>query len=345
MKQRLAFFDNAKFILMILVVFTHLLEPFIEDWQGYHNLYYFIFIFHMPAFVLIAGYFSKGLQKSNAGKILKKTLFPYLIFQLVYSCYYTLIGLEDSFSWNLLLPNWSLWFLISLFCWQCSLTLFKKISPPLAIAVSILLALVVGYLPFIDRNLAMQRSFVFLPFFLIGHYFSWEKLVAIRQSHRYSFALVGFGSIFAFINQFETFNKYLVFGSKPYADFLSDPQLGAFIRLLVMLLGFVGILSFLLIVPRQKTIYSDLGRNTLTVYLLQGFVIKGLRALNIAEFNLGIGGFISLLIFSVGLTFWLASPKWQQFMRTCRKSCKKVFGNSSKFCEIRKIPFFINFPL
>lgn len=323
MKQRLAFFDNAKFILMILVVFTHLLEPFIEDWHGYHNLYYFIFIFHMPAFILIAGYFSKGLQKGNLNKVIKKTLLPYLIFQLIYSSYYALIGLEDSFSWNLLLPNWSLWFLVSLFFWQCSLTLFKKMSPHIAITVSILLALLAGYLPFIDRNLAMQRTFVFLPFFLIGHYFSWEKLVAIRQSHRYSFALVGFGSIFAFISQFETFNKYLVFGSKPYADFLSDPQLGAFIRLLVLVLGFVGILSFLLIIPRQKTFYSDLGRNTLTVYLLQGFVVKGLRALNIAEFNLGFIGFISLLIFSVALTFALASPKWQEFYTNFQEKFRK----------------------
>lgn len=312
MKQRMAFFDNAKFILMVLVVFSHLLEPFIEDWQGYHNLYYFIFMFHMPAFILIAGYFSKGLQKGKVGKVMKKTLLPYLIFQLVYSSYYALIGLENRFSWDVLVPNWSLWFLVSLFCWQCSLGLFNKMPPWLALTIGTMLALIVGYLPFIDRNLAMQRTFVFLPFFLIGHYFSWEKLVAIRKHHRYSIALIGFGSIFAFINQFETFNKYLVFGSKPYEDFLSAPQLGAFVRLLVMILGFVGILSFLLLVPRERTFYTDLGKNTLTVYLLQGFIVKGLRALNIADINLGIMGFIGVLLFSILLTFLLAASKWQQ---------------------------------
>lgn len=312
MKQRMAFFDNAKFILMVLVVFSHLLEPFIEDWQGYHNLYYFIFMFHMPAFILIAGYFSKGLQKGKAGKVMKKTLLPYLIFQLVYSSYYALIGLENRFSWDVLVPNWSLWFLVSLFCWQCSLGLLNKMPPWLALTIGTMLALIVGYLPFIDRNLAMQRTFVFLPFFLIGHYFSWEKLVVIRKHHRYSIALIGFGSIFAFIDQFETFNKYLVFGSKPYEDFLSAPQLGAFVRLLVMLLGFVGILSFLLLVPRQRTFYTDLGKNTLTVYLLQGFIVKGLRALNIADINLGIMGFIGVLLFSILLTFLLAASKWQQ---------------------------------
>lgn len=313
MKQRMAFFDNAKFILMVLVVFSHLLEPFIEDWQGYHNLYYFIFMFHMPAFILIAGYFSKGLQKGKIRKVVKKTLLPYVIFQLVYSSYYALIGLEDNFSWNVLVPNWSLWFLVSLFCWQCALNLLKRLPTWLALTLSMGVALIVGYLPFIDRNFAMQRTFVFLPFFLIGHYFSWEKLVTIRQQHRYSFALVGFGSIFAFINQFENFNKYLVFGSKPYEDFLSDPQLGAFIRLLVMILGFIGILSFLLLVPRQRTFYTDLGKNTLTVYLLQGFIVKGLRALKIANFDLGIAGFIGILIFSIFLTFFFASPKWQLF--------------------------------
>ncbi len=48
--QRTAYFDNAKFLLMILVVFSHLLQPFIGDQKFYHDLYYFIFTFHMPAF-------------------------------------------------------------------------------------------------------------------------------------------------------------------------------------------------------------------------------------------------------------------------------------------------------
>lgn len=300
---------------MILVVFSHLLEPFIEDWHGYHDLYYFIFLFHMPAFILIAGYFSKGLEKGNWVKVLKKTLVPYLIFQFIYSAYYTIIGLQSAFSWNLLIPKWSLWFLVSLFFWQCSLTVFKRLPAWGAIGLSILLTLVVGYLPFIDRNLALQRSFVFLPFFLIGHYFSLEKVINIRSRHKYSFALVGFGSLFLFINQFESFNKYWVFGSKPYEDFLSAPELGAFVRLVVMMLALVGILSFLLLVPRRKTIFTDLGRNTLTVYLLQGFIVKGLRAMTITEEDLAPLGFVGVLVVSVALTFLLASPKWQQFYR------------------------------
>ncbi|HCO72153.1 MAG TPA: acyltransferase, partial [Enterococcus sp.] len=43
--QRTAYFDNAKFLLMILVVFSHLLQPFIGDQKFYHDLYYFIFTF------------------------------------------------------------------------------------------------------------------------------------------------------------------------------------------------------------------------------------------------------------------------------------------------------------
>lgn len=322
MQQRIPFFDNAKFLLMILVVFSHLLEPFIEDWHGYHDLYYFIFIFHMPAFILIAGHFSKGIGRGNGLKILKKTLMPYLVFQFIYSAYYTVIGLQSAFSWNLLIPKWSLWFLVSLFFWQCSLTVFKKLPPWAAVGLSILLALVVGYLPFIDRNLALQRSFVFLPFFLIGHYFSWDKLINVRSKHKYSFALVGFGSLLLFISQFESFNKYWVFGSKPYEDFLSAPELGAFVRLLVMMLALVGILSFLLLVPRRQTIFTDLGRNTLTAYLLQGFIVKGLRASGIVDVDLAPAGFLGVLLVSVALTFLLASPKWQQFYQRGKEAAQ-----------------------
>ncbi|EAE0774479.1 acyltransferase, partial [Listeria monocytogenes] len=77
--QRTAYFDNAKFLLMILVVFSHLLQPFIGDQKFYHDLYYFIFTFHMPAFVFLAGYFAKPLTKGHKlRELMKKFLLPYV---------------------------------------------------------------------------------------------------------------------------------------------------------------------------------------------------------------------------------------------------------------------------
>ncbi|MCU7701065.1 hypothetical protein ODV97_15345 [Enterococcus gallinarum] len=40
-----------------------------------------------------------------------------------------------------------------------------------AILLSVLLSIFAGYLPFINQVLTLQRTFVFLPFFIIGFYF------------------------------------------------------------------------------------------------------------------------------------------------------------------------------
>lgn len=59
-KQREFYFDNARLYLIILVVFGHLLRSYIGENPFLYALYMFIYSFHMPAFVLISGYFAKA---------------------------------------------------------------------------------------------------------------------------------------------------------------------------------------------------------------------------------------------------------------------------------------------
>ena len=57
---------------------------------------------------------------------MKKLIIPYLIFQTLYTIYYFLIGKAD-WQTGVFYPQWSLWFLFSLFSWHILLVLFKKI--------------------------------------------------------------------------------------------------------------------------------------------------------------------------------------------------------------------------
>lgn len=65
MSTRNAYFDNAKFVLIFLVVFGHMISPYRTDSEGMLSIYHFIFIFHMPVFILLAGYFSKNFHKKG----------------------------------------------------------------------------------------------------------------------------------------------------------------------------------------------------------------------------------------------------------------------------------------
>lgn len=306
--QRTAYFDNAKFLLMILVVFSHLLQPFIGDQKFYHDLYYFIFTFHMPAFVFLAGYFAKPLTKGHKlRELMKKFLLPYVFFQVFYTVYYWLIGLRESLKIQLLNPQWAFWFLLSMFFWQLSLLVFQKMSKKQAILLSIGLSIFAGYVPFLNQVLTLQRTFVFLPFFIIGFYFPKNEMRFLLKPKIRTISLLFLPIIYTFIAFFHGMNKYMVFGSKPYDDYLSYPLFGGPLRAVFFVIGLMGIIGFLSLVPREHLFFTKWGKNTLLVYLLQGIFIKGLRALAITDLNLSVLGFVTLVLASVLLTILLAS--------------------------------------
>ncbi|KFN92323.1 membrane protein [Tetragenococcus muriaticus PMC-11-5] len=107
-KKRDPYFDNAKFLLMILVVFGHMMQPFIENEQWNHDLYYTIFSFHMPAFIFISGFFAKSFDPQKRAPVatsFQKFIVPYIFFQWTYSLFNRLAGAEEHFTFQLDVPN------------------------------------------------------------------------------------------------------------------------------------------------------------------------------------------------------------------------------------------------
>ena len=55
---RIAKWDNARWILITLVVICHFFENYLGNPVA-NSLFFYVYTFHMPAFFLIAGLFSK----------------------------------------------------------------------------------------------------------------------------------------------------------------------------------------------------------------------------------------------------------------------------------------------
>ena len=98
-KERDYFFDNARALLIFLVVFGHLMEPYRSSSGFITSLYLTIYSFHMPGFLFISGYFAKKAgQAGYIEKLSKKLLIPYFIFFAFFCVYFAvfLLLLDQS---------------------------------------------------------------------------------------------------------------------------------------------------------------------------------------------------------------------------------------------------------
>lgn len=308
MKQRDYYFDNAKFILIFFVVFGHLLQPFISNNETAYTLYKVIYTFHMPAFILLSGFFARGFSEGGyINKIARKLIIPYLIFQVVYSIFYYFLFNKSQFAVDLLNPHWSLWFLISLFFWHLMLTGFSRLKPLLGLTLAFGIGLGVGYIDWISNYLSLSRTFVFFPMFLLGYYLTKDHIQLLKKASVRLLAVGAFVIAFFFYFSFPDMNYQWLFGSKSYSAMDTPVVVGMLIRLGLYLLSTIMVFSFLAIVPKNKYFFTNLGKNTLYVYLLHGFFVRVFRESEVTNYFIETGNFFLLAMVSFLLTALLAS--------------------------------------
>lgn len=308
MKKREYYFDNAKFMLISLVVFGHFLRSFIADSELINSLYKVIYTFHMPAFILVSGYFAKGFNKKGyISKIIKKLILPYLIFQVIYSVFYFYLNKESSFQVDPLKPHWSLWFLISLFSWNLMLYLFTKYRAVYSISAALIIGLLVGYTDFISSYLSLSRTFVFFPLFLIGYYLKREHFSIFQKPKIKLASLSIFIIVFIGFYVFPTINHEWLLGSKPYAEMGEASIWTMFTRLGLYALSIVMVFCFFSLVPKRQFFFTSLGKNTLYVYLLHGFFVRIFRESKVQNYIDEPETYLVLAASSVLLTLLLSS--------------------------------------
>lgn len=317
MEQRNYYFDNAKFILIFFVVFGHLLRSFIEDNESIFTIYKVIYSFHMPAFILVSGYFAKGYyEKGYLKKITKKLILPYLVFQAIYSLFYYFLYNKPSIDVDPFNPHWSLWFLISLFCWNLMLLLFSKFKAGYALTAALIIGLAIGYVDSVSNYLSLSRTFVFFPLFLAGYFLKKEHLSLLFKPPVRIAALCVFTIAFALFYLYPDINYQWLLGSKPYAEMGAASFSAVLTRLGFYILSFLMIFSFLSCVPKGQYFFTRLGKNTLYVYLLHGFIVRLFRESDLQNYFSEPQQFLLLaslsllltLLLSSGLTTALAQP-------------------------------------
>lgn len=118
-KPRLDYFDIAKLLAIIVVIYGHCIQHYLDHSPLLSTVYLLIYSFHMPLFMLISGYFSYNSLKLSFKSFIKKKsvqlLLPYVSWQILSIIVKFFLNDIDAGS----IIRYDFWFLISLYI--CSL--------------------------------------------------------------------------------------------------------------------------------------------------------------------------------------------------------------------------------
>lgn len=312
-----SYFSNAKLALIVLVVVGHSWGPLFSDSDTVRAFYMTLYAFHMPAFILVCGYFSRSFSAKphQLRRLVTGVAAPYFIFAILYGGmrYFT----EDEFNPSLLTPYYLLWFLAALFVWRITAPIWKMVRYPLVVAIVISVGASTMELP---KELDLGRILQFLPFFVAGLLLKREHFQKLRHPLvRVLGPILSLGVLaaaFFYGNDIHIDWIYYTAGATQL-DVQWYTAIG--LKLVMLSAAVVLIATFFAWVPQRDLRITRLGEMTMYPFLLHGFFIKvaedGYDLYDIPFVDSGWGAVVitasaltlAALLFSKPVR-WLASP-------------------------------------
>ena len=311
MKNRVALWDNLKFVLILLVVVGHFAERFAPTSDVCKSIFLFIYAFHMPLFLFISGLFHSDSQ------ITHKILFYISAgFALKFALCIVNWMVGKEFSFQLLADSYLPWFMFALAAYILLCYLLRDQNKTYILVGFVLLACFSGYDPSVGDYLYLSRIIVFFPFYLLGNLMNHKTIVQWRKNHAWlilpavCILLVWFYCCFAQLDHFYLFRR-LFTGRNSFSDVFASTGLLA--RLFCYAVSGLTCFAVLFLMPCKKIPFvSQAGQHTLNVYFWHWpFYLLLDHYLGVSNwFSLGLWGKISFFMLAVVLTVILSACPW-----------------------------------
>lgn len=316
--SRNPYWDNARFAAITLVVVGHAIQRQSIDSSNALAVYLVIYAFHMPAFALISGYFSKATVPGprELRRLVTDFLIPYAIFEGIWSLVQWLV--EGRTALNPTQPSWTLWFLLALAIFRVGLPYLALLRWPLAWAV--VASVGVGYLSNVDSTFSLSRAIGILPFFVAGwqlresgvveRWMRWGAGVWAARLAAAGVLVAWAGVVLVHIEEFRRLDlRSWFFYDDSYAALGEDQWWAGAVRLGLIALAAVLTAAFLVLIPRRETFFSAFGQATMYVYLLHSFVLYPLRESGVLrDDHSSATWLVTMVLASTAIAIALSSP-------------------------------------
>ena len=267
LKQRDYIFDTLRGLCMWSIPishFTRMAGHFSHDSLS-GVIYITINVFVMQAFMFLSGYFSKKPERSRQTAF-KVFLWPYIL--SIFFFYGVRRLLWGSATLYLDRPPFAMWFMLALFLYK----VFQKnyIKIPHFFAITMLLYLFAGCIPFLGEDYSLGRIVSYFPFFFLGYYCTGEHIKKIQCLKKWQTAVLGIclvGISFYLAYGFTDLPVEWYLLRRPGAELGVAWYTDILMRLVLLVLGVLWIIFMFNILPSKDNYVAYVGRNTMPVYI------------------------------------------------------------------------------
>ncbi|MCU1424640.1 MAG: fucose 4-O-acetylase [Microbacteriaceae bacterium] len=317
-KERVPFWDNARFLCVTLVVIGHGTQRLTADSNNALIVYLFIYAFHMPAFAVISGYFSRprAPDRRQMTKVITDIIVPYVIMETIWTFVQFLV--EGKQEFNPTKPSWTLWFLLALGIFRLVLPYLALLRYPLLVAV--ILSIGVGYMNNVDSTFSLSRAIGILPFFVLGWKANewgwvdrWRAVARHGAAIRACAIIVLVAWLTVVVTNIELWRsidlRFWFFYEDSYAGLGESEWWAGLVRLGLIALAAILTAAFLVLVPRGETWITDFGRSTMYVYLLHSFLLYPLRETGVlSDEHTSAVWLLSMIFACIAISIALSAP-------------------------------------
>ncbi len=319
--ERVAKWDNVRVILILCVVTGHILRWYTETSTLANGLSYFIYLFHMPAFVLVSGIFSKRAVREKR----YDRVFTFLILYFLIKCggYFIELAIYGTRNLSFSRELGTAWYALAMAYYYLAMMFLQRFSRRYVVVFSVAIGCIAGYAKDLNSFLVLSRAFAFFPFFVIGFYLSPSRVAAFVKKRWVQIAAIVIVAAFLLFSlryaQVLDWTDVLLKARLGYSKLSYLSEWGGLLRLLQYAVALLLTFSVFALAPSVKLPFTYIGGRTMTIYALHYVCIEifydALGAEHLAKQLAGRYYLVVFVLFGFLLTWVLSLKPFDRFVR------------------------------
>jgi fucose 4-O-acetylase-like acetyltransferase len=131
----------------------------------------------------------------------------------------------------------------------------------------------------VSWKLSLSRIIAFFPYFILGYFYKDINVKFVIKNKWIAIFIVVSISILIIIFG-EDLDVSWLYCAIPYKSLKFVGIVGTMYRLVLYLVQLLMLFSFMRLVPKEKNIFNEIGKRTLSIYIFHGFIVKLFVSLN-----------------------------------------------------------------